>query len=133
LTKYEGVFMKKLFVGIVFLMMVVGCAGLNTSTTINASTDVAFALFIQNNPNHKAEVVIALNKIKTFLNGKVTYDDLILEISKQLPDKYAVIAVVLTGYIETDKPVFETYLSMLDSYKVDVVKKIDRLIALASI
>jgi hypothetical protein len=125
--------MKKLFVGIVFLMMVVGCAGLNTSTTINASTDVAFALFIQNNPNHKAEVVIALNKIKTFLNGKVTYDDLILEISKQLPDKYAVIAVVLTGYIETDKPVFETYLSMLDSYKVDVVKKIDRLIALASI
>lgn len=125
--------MKKLFVGIVFLMMVVGCAGLNTSTTINASTDVAFALFIQNNPNHKAEVVIALNGIKTFLNGEVTYDDLILEIAKRLPDQYKVVAVILTSYIEDDKPVFETYLPMLDSYKKGVLAKLERFLYLASI
>ncbi len=125
--------MKKLFVGIMFLMMLAGCTGLNTSTAVNVSTDTAFVLALQNNPSYKAPVIEALNKIKTFLAGKVTYDDLILEISKQLPDKYAVIAVVLTGYIETDKPVFETYLSMLDSYKADVIKKIDRLILLAGV
>jgi hypothetical protein len=125
--------MKKLFVGIMFLIMLAGCAGLNTSTAINASTDVAFALFIQNNPNHKAEVVTALNGIKTFLNGEVTYDDLILEIAKQLPDQYKVVAVILTSYIEDDKPIFETYFPLLDKYKAGIITKIDRLITIASI
>lgn len=125
--------MKKIFAAILMLAFITGCTGLNASTSVNVATDTAFVLALQNNPSYKAPVIDALNKIKTFLSGKVTYDDLILEISKQLPDKYAVIAVVLTGYIETDKPVFETYLSMLDSYKVDVIKKIDRLITLASV
>lgn len=125
--------MKKIFVGFMFLMMLAGCAGLNTSTTINASTDVAFALFIQNNPNHKAEVVTALNSIKTFLNGEVTYDDLILEIAKRLPDQYKVVAVILTSYIEDDKPVFETYINLLNSYKAGIIKKIDRLITIANV
>lgn len=125
--------MKKLLAVVFMLVFVTGCTGLNTTVAVNVATDTAFVLALQNNPSYKAPVIEALNKIKTFLNGKVTYDDLILEISKQLPDKYAVIAVVLTGYIETDKPVFETYLSMLDSYKSDVIKKIDRLITLASV
>ncbi|MDD5006355.1 MAG: hypothetical protein PHS33_07675 [Candidatus Omnitrophica bacterium] len=125
--------MKKLFAVIFMLVFVTGCTGLNTTVAVNVATDTAFVLALQNNPSYKAPVIDALNKIKTFLNGKVTYDDLILEISKQFPDKYAVIAVVLTGYIETDKPVFETYLSMLDSYKSDVIKKIDRLILLANV
>jgi hypothetical protein len=125
--------MKKLFAVVFMLVFVTGCTGLNTTVAVNVATDTAFVLALQNNPSYKAPVIDALNKIKTFLNGKVTYDDLILEISKQLPDKYAVIAVVLTGYIETDKPVFETYLSMLDSYKSDVIKKIDRLILLANV
>jgi hypothetical protein len=124
--------MKKLFAGIMLLLMLVGCAGLNTSTAVNVATDTAFVLALQNNPSYKAPVIFALQNIKTFLSRKVTYDDLILEISKQLPDKYAVIAIILTGYIETDKPVFETYLSMLDSYKGDISNKIDRLILLAS-
>lgn len=125
--------MKKLFAVILMLAMVTGCAGLNTSIAVNVATDTAFVLALQNNPSYKVPVIDALNKIKTFLNGKVTYDDLILEISKQLPDKYAAVAVILIGYIETDKPVFETYLTMFDSYKAGVITKIDRLILLASI
>jgi len=125
--------MKKLFIGIMFLMMLTGCAGLNTSTAVNASAEVAFTLFIQNNQNHKAEVINALNNIKTFLNGEVTYDDLILEIAKQLPDQYKVVAIILTSYLEDDKPVFETYLTLFDDYKAGLITKIDRLISIASV
>ncbi|MEN6420313.1 MAG: hypothetical protein ABFD76_00070 [Smithella sp.] len=125
--------MKKLFIAMMFCFFVVGCGGLNVNTATNVATDTAFVMVLQNNPDYKAPVIDALNQIKIFLSGKVTYDDLILEIAKVLPDKYAVVAVVLTGYIETDKPIFETYISMLDSYKAGIVTKIDRLILLASI
>jgi len=125
--------MKKLFIAMMFVVFVFGCTGLNVNTATNVATDTAFVMVLQNNPDYKAPVIDALNKIKTFLSGKVTYDDLMLEIAKVLPDKYAVVAVVLTGYIETDKPIFETYISMLDSYKAGIVTKIDRLILLASI
>lgn len=125
--------MKRLFLMVVFCVLLVGCAGLNVNTATNVATDTAFVLILQNNPDYKAPVAEALRGIKVFLMGEVTYDDLMLEIAKVFPDKYAVVAVVLTGYIETDKPVFETYLPMLDSYKAGIVAKIDRLILLASI
>lgn len=126
--------MKKIFyVFLICMMFVCGCSGLNTSTVVNVASDMTFVMFLQNNPDYKADVVSGLENIKTFLNGEVTYDDLVLEIAKQLPDKYKAVAVVLTSYIDADKPVFETYVTLLDSYKAGVISKIDRLIALASI
>jgi hypothetical protein len=128
--------MKKLFVGMLLLVMLTGCTGLNTAISnpaINAVTDTAFVLVLQNNPNYKPVVITALNSIKVFLSDKVTYDQLITEIAKQLPGKYTVVATILTAYIAADKPISETYLSMLDSYKSGIVTKIDRLILLAGV
>lgn len=127
--------MKKLLV--VFAMLVAfmfsGCTGLNTSVAVNVVTDTAFVLALQNNPSYKVPVVVALEEIKAFLSGSLTYDDLIIQITKSFGPKYAVIGVVLSGYIAEDKPLFETYLPMLESYKVGILTKIDRFILLAKL
>ena len=124
--------MKKLLAVVFMLAMVVGCTGMNASVPVNIASDAAFVLVIQNNPNYKSAVIEGLNKVKTFMSGTVTYDDLLIEIAKVLPSQYAVVAVILSGYLDTDKPIFETYLPMLDSYKEGVIIKIDRFIFLAT-
>jgi hypothetical protein len=124
--------MKKLFAVIVMLVMLIGCAGMNASVPVNIASDAAFVLVIQNNPGYKVPIIAGLNKVKAFLSGTVTYDDLLIEIAKVLPSQYAVVAVILSGYLDTDKPIFETYLPMLDSYKEGVIVKIDRFIFLAT-
>jgi hypothetical protein len=125
--------MKRIMLLMVGLMLIftVGCAGMNASVPVNIATDVAFVMVLQNNPSYKAPVIAGLQTIKTYLSGRVTYDDLILFISKQFGGKYAYVGVILSGYLGTDKPIFETYLPMLDSYKVAIIAKIDRLILLA--
>lgn len=123
--------MKKLLLGIIMLVFLVGCAGMNASVPVNVATDVAFVMVLQNNPSYKVPVVAGLNAVKTYLSGSVTYDDLILFISKQFGGKYAYVGVILSGYLDTDKPIFETYLPMLETYKVAIIAKIDRLILLA--
>ena len=111
--------------------MVSGCAGLNVGVPVNIATDVAFVMVLQNNPSYKPAVIVGLNAVKTYLSGEVTYDDLILFISKQFGGKYAYIGIIITAYIDTDKPIFETYLPLLEKYKEGVLKKIDRFIILA--
>ncbi|MBE3141523.1 MAG: hypothetical protein IMZ53_13185 [Thermoplasmata archaeon] len=127
--------MKKLFAVLVILLalMFVGCTGLNTSVAVNVATDTAFVMALQNNPAYKVPVVIALKEVKAVLTGSITYDDLIIQITKAFGPKYAVLGVILSGYIAQDKPIFETYLPMLESYKVGILTKIDRFILLASI
>ena len=124
--------MKRLMILVVALGLFIGCAGLNTSVAVNVATDTAFVMALQNNPTYKPVVTKALQDVKLFLNGTVTYDDLMLFLAKQFNGKYAYVCVILTGYIDTDKPIFETYLPMLASYKAGIIKKIDRLILLAS-
>jgi len=124
---------KRLIVLVVALGLLMGCAGFNVTIATNIATDIAFVAVLENNPSMKPFVVETLQRVKVFVDGSVTYDDLLLEISKQFPGKYAYVGIILSGYIETDKPVFETYLPMFDAYKADIVKKIDRLILLARI
>ena len=127
--------MKKFYLAVLcFVMFVMGCTGLNTAANnpaINVVTDTAFVLVLQNNPQYKPVVVAALQNIKILLNGKLTYDQLIAEITKLLPGEYAVVGVMLTAYIAADKPISETYLSMFDAYKAGVIVKIDRFLMLA--
>lgn len=123
--------MKKILLGILLLVMVSGCAGVNVSVPVNVATDVAFVMVLQNNPTYKSAVVAGLNAIKTYLSNEVTYDDLILFISKQFGGKYAYIGMILSAYFDADKPIFETYLPLLEPYKEGIVKKIDRFILLA--
>lgn len=125
--------MKKLLLGILLLVMVSGCTGLNVNVAANVASDLAFTLVLQNNPTYKPIVSKGLQDIKAFLVGTVTYDDLILQISKVFDGKYAYIGVILSGYIEADTPIFQTYQPLLDSYKAGVIKKLDRFILLVSI
>lgn len=127
--------MKKYFAVIsmlVMFMLVVGCTGLNTSVAVNVATDTAFVLVLQNNPTYKAPVIVALKEIKAGLTESISYDTLVLLITKAFGPKYAVVGVVLSGYIAEDKPIFETYLPMLESYKAGILVKVDRFILLAS-
>jgi hypothetical protein len=125
--------MKKLFAVIIMLVMLLGCAGMNVSVPVNVATDTAFVLVLQNNPSYKPQIIISLNAIKVFLANDVTYDDLLIEIVKVLPKPYDVVAVILSGYLDTDKPVSTSLIPMLDSYKQSVIAKIDRFIFLASL
>jgi hypothetical protein len=125
--------MKKLFVSLlltIFLLM--GCAGMNASVPVNVATDIAFVEILRNNPSYKVPVVAGLQAIKVVLAGELTYDELILQISKQFGGQYAYVGIILTGYIETDKPIFETNLTLFQAYKDGVIKKIDRLLLLTT-
>jgi hypothetical protein len=123
--------MKKLFATIIMLLMLTGCTGINTSVAVNVATDTAFVMVLQNNPTYKPIVVQLLTELKETLKGNITYDFFIIDISKRFAGKYAYVGVILTGYISADKPLFETYLPMLESYKVAIVAKLDRFILLA--
>ena len=125
--------MKKGIVAVLLtIVLLMGCAGMNASIPVNVATDVAFVEILRNNPTYKAPVIAGLNAIKVVLAGEVTYDDLIIQISKQFGGKYAYVGIILTGYMETDKPIFQTNLTLFGAYKVDLIKKIDRLILLAN-
>lgn len=125
--------MKKIMILVcAVLFLCFGCAGMNASVPVNITSDIAFVEVLRNNPTYKPAVVAGLQSIKTILAGDITYDDLIIKISQTFTGRYAYIGVILTGYIDTDKPVSETYLNLFNAYKVDLVKKIDRLIILAS-
>jgi hypothetical protein len=125
--------MKKILIGLALVFLVTGCSGINSSVAVNAATDTAFVLALQNNPSYKAPVVKALNDVKAILEGEITYDFLIAEITKRFDGKYAAIGLILRGYLETDKPVFETYLNLRDDYRKAAIAKIDRFIMLAGV
>ena len=125
--------MKKVFVVAISLMFLTSCAGMNASIPINIATDIAFVEILKNNPSYKAPVIAGLQSVKTVLGGTVTYDDLIIHISKAFGGQYAYVAIILTGYLETDTPIFETNLPLFGAYKEDIIKKIDRLLLLATL
>lgn len=125
--------MKRLLIGIIMLVMVTGCAGLNVNVAANVATDTAFVLVLQNNPTYKVPVIEGLQRVKTFLSQPVTYDALILEISKAFGGKYAYAGIILRSYIDADKPIFESNLTLFEAYKNGVLKKIDTLLILANI
>lgn len=134
--------MKKIFAVMILMCFigVTGCASLQTNTdaktAINVTTDVAFIAALQNNPGYKADIVTGLKNLKLFLNVTgCTYDDFLAEVIKQFPQtsKYAIYAVVISYYLDCDKPVSTTILPMLDNYKAEIEAKIDRLIQLAEL
>ena len=117
---------------IIVIMFLIGCVGFKPDVAVNMATDVAFSVALTKHPELKPVIIVALTGLKTFLAGNVTYDDLIVEISKRLGGEYAYIGVIVTGYVETDKPISETYLTLFDAYKTDLIKKIDRLLLIAN-
>jgi hypothetical protein len=128
--------MKKLFVLLICVLMFTGCAtlGTNSGKIANAGIDVAFVSQLQAHPEAKGDIVKGLNNVKLFLNANAcTYDELIIEIAKQFPDKYSVYAVVISYYFDCDQPTSTSLLPMLDPYKETLITKIDRLILLTEL
>lgn len=128
--------MKKLFAVVIMLAMLVGCAigtGIVANPVVNIAIDGAFYLELKTHPQYKAPVIAGLTAVKVFLSGSVTYDQLILEITKQFPGDAAALGIILSKYIATDKPIFETYLPMLESYKAAIIVKIDEFLLLANV
>ena len=121
------------------VLVLSGCAsltsGLNTNQAANLATDTAFVLVLNHNPQYRPVVIESLTAIKAVLASSMTYNDLMLEIADRFPEESDVAAVgaVLALYIGTDKPLFESVVPMLDSYKLGIVDKIDRLILLANL
>ena len=124
--------MRKILVVLLMAVMLGGCAGINTSVPVNIATDIAFVAALQNNPTYKVPVVNALNTVKNYLNMDVTYDDLIVLINQQLGGKYAYVGLILISYLDTDKPIFTSNLTLFQAWKDGAIQKIDRLILLAS-
>lgn len=118
---------------LVVTLFMSGCTGLNTGVVVNVVTDGSFVYYIQTHPDSKLAVVDALQKTKVLLAKTVTYDDLMLQLSTLFESKYAYIYLIIKDYIDTDKPLFETWFPMLESYKAAIIKKIDRLLLLVDI
>lgn len=125
--------MKKFVLAALALLTMVGCTGIRENAVVNMATDTAFVMALQNNPEHKPVIIDSLKSMKVFLAEKVTYDDLVAQMSKWFPGRYAYIGIILREYIATDRPMFETYLPMMDSYKRAVAAKIDRLLMLTGV
>lgn len=123
--------MKKLLMVLVLVSGISGCTGINSSVAVSVATDTAFVMALQANPTYRVPVIAALQSVKGILATEITYDQLTVEITKLFPAQYAPIGIILQGYIETDKPVSTSMITMLDSYKAAVVVKIDRLLLLA--
>ena len=125
--------MKRILVAFLLLLSLTigGCAGINSGTVVDQASDIAFVSALTVHPEYRPAVVMALQGIKTFLSGSVTYDDLMAQIVKAFPAQYAPIGVLLAGFIETDKPVSTTLIPMLDSYKSAVLVKVNRFLLLS--
>lgn len=130
--------MKKLIIGLVVFLLG-GCAslttGLNTNQAANLAADTAFVLFLNHNPSARVAVIEGLNGVKAVMGSSVTYQDLLAEISGRFPGDgdMASVGAVLMLYLEGDKPLFESGIPLLDSYKNGLTAKIDRLILLAGL
>lgn len=110
-----------------------GCAGFSANQAVSTASNIGLALVLKNNPQYKAPTLLALNGIKVFLGGDVTYDQLLAEIEKYKDPEYAYIVTMLKSELSTDTPVSTTYLTLFDDYKADLIKRIDAYIAIASI
>ena len=122
---------KRLLILIVTIGLLISCAGFKPDVAVNMATDVAFSVAVTQHPEIKPLAVAALVGVKEFLAGDVTYDDLILEIARRFAGQYAYVGVIVADYVGADKPISETHLTLFDSYKAGLSKKIDRLILIA--
>lgn len=123
--------MKKILISMLAVFMLAGCAGIKAQPVIYAATDTAFLLVLQANPQYKTPVIAGLQGIKLALGGSITYDQLMIEIAKQLPMPYDAVAVIFTGFLQSDTPVSTNIFPMSQDYKNAIIVEIDKLILIA--
>jgi hypothetical protein len=121
---------EKIFAVVIMLLMLFGCTGLKPNTLVTKVGDIGFYYMLKNNPTYKAKVVSGIAEIKTYLNGTVTYLDLINEVSAVFPNEYSDIAKIIINDFSSDSPILTTTIPLLDSYKQGVIAELDRILLL---
>ncbi len=122
---------KATFLAIIFLV-VLGCAGqqINNDAVVKLGADLAFVQVLKNNPEKVPQVIAALEEIKTFAAGEITYNDLVAEIAKRVAGDYALEMTLISDYLLIESPVIDS-ITIFDGYREELLKRIDRLILLA--
>ena len=107
---------KATFLAIIFLV-VLGCAGqqINNDAVVKLGADLAFVQVLKNNPEKVPQVVVALEEIRTFATGEITYNDLAAEIAKRIAGDYALEMTLISDYLLVESPV-------IDSITISVAK-----------
>ena len=122
---------KAAFLVVIFLMAI-GCAGqqINSDALITLGADLAFVKVLKNNPEKVPQVIKALEEIRTFATGEITYNDLAAEIAKRITGDYALEMTLISDYLLVESPVIDS-ITIFDGYREGLLKRIDRLILLA--
>lgn len=122
---------KATFLAIIFLV-VLGCAGqqINNDAVVKLGADLAFVQVLKNNPEKVPQVVVALEEIRTFATGEITYNDLAAEIAKRIAGDYALEMTLISDYLLVESPVIDS-ITIFEGYREELLKRIDRLILLA--
>lgn len=122
---------KAVFLAVIFLV-VLGCAGqqINNGAVVKLGADLAFVQVLKNNPEKVPQVVVALEEIRTFATGEITYNDLAAEIAKRIAGDYALEMTLISDYLLVESPVIDS-ITIFEGYREELLKRIDRLILLA--
>lgn len=122
---------KATFLAIIFLV-VLGCAGqqINNGAVVKLGADLAFVQVLKNNPEKVPQVIAALEEIRTFATGEITYNDLAAEIAKRIAGDYALEMTLISDYLLVESPVIDS-ITIFEGYREELLKRIDRLILLA--
>jgi hypothetical protein len=124
--------LNKIIVVLISILLMAGCAG-SITTTPDQMVDVAFVAVIVAHPESKPVIVRTINDIEIYLEKDITYDELIAHIASKFSGQYAPVAVLLIDYLNKDKPISESWLSLFDGTKASIKTKLDHLKMLASI
>jgi len=122
---------KAVFLAVIFLV-VLGCAGqqINNGAVVKLGADLAFVQVLKNNPEKVPQVIAALEEIRTFATGEITYNDLAAEIAKRIASDYALEMTLISDYLLVESPVIDS-ITIFEGYREELLKRIDRLILLA--
>ena len=122
---------KAVFLAVIFLV-VLGCAGqqINNGAVVKLGADLAFVQVLKNNPEKVPQVIAALEEIRTFATGEITYNDLAAEIAKRIAGDYALEMTLIADYLLVESPVIDS-ITIFEGYREELLKRIDRLILLA--
>jgi hypothetical protein len=126
--------MKKIFALLIVTLMFMGCSGINSSTAVNATVDVAFVAALQNNPGHVPEVKAYLATVKEYIScTECSIEELKFKAVEAAPVKYQIYALILSDYID-DTAVLNWLDDKINAESRDkITKKIDRLIRIAGL
>jgi len=127
--------MKRVFCLIILaaFLSLGGCAkNIDTENLADASAKAIAILVLHNNPQYKDDVATALNATKVFISGEVSYNEAVTFLANKFTNEEdkVVVQLALSAFLFKDEPIINS-IGMFDTYKEDLIKRIDYLIMIA--